>query len=297
MTLPDPSPFLDVFRKMPPATYLTAGAAALVAFGAGMAFVRGVLAQLLTMASLLIGAGAAWFVFTNRAEVFGPSGAGLPTDRLLLFSAGAGLVTFFICRLGIHFLAGLGLLRLVGGAAGWKGVLISVVPSGFLLWLSATSVRVVGNLYGMENAAAVAKHGKRLSSEAADFWAQITKQLDRSALGSIAEKVDPLDLRATSNLARLLILWPEGSVWSRLAQHPRTNKALHHELIQKLGHDPAVRKCIERRDFAGLLQLDQVERAAAHPDLEPVLSGLELEDAMDAIIYKKPEKKATVAKR
>jgi hypothetical protein len=293
VNLPDLSPILEALGKIPPATLVLAGAAALVAFGAGMAFSRGVMSQLLTMASVALGAGAAWYVFTNRTEVFGASGASLPTEKLLMFSAGAGLITFFVCRVAISLLAAVGLLRLVGGMAGWKGVLVSTVPSGFLLWVSAMTLRLVGNLYGMESAAEVAKRGQQVSIEARSFWSSISKQMDRSPLGGLAAQVDPLDLRATANLARLLILWPEGSVWKKLAQNPRTNKALHHERIQKLGGDPAVRKCIERKDFAGLIQLKQVEQAASHPDLEPVLSGLELEDAMDAIVYKKP----SVAKR
>lgn len=278
---------LDVLHKVPSSTWVTAGAAAFIAFAAGLAFSRGVMQQLLNMVSLALGVWAAWYVFTNRTEVFGPAAAGMNTDRLVLFSIGSGLLTYVLCKGAIHVLAALGILRFMGGIAGWKGVLVSALPSGFLLWVAAMGLRIVGNLYGMESAAAVAKHGSKLQSQAVSVWDKLSKQIDRSVVGSLAEKVDPLDMRATANLARLLILWPEGSVWQKLSQNPKTNKALQHERIQKLGKDPKVRACIDKKDFAGLIQLPQVGEAACHPDIAPVLSGLELEQAMDSIVYKK----------
>lgn len=279
---------LDILHKVPSSTWVTAGAAAFVAFAAGLAFSRGVVQQLLNMVSLALGVWAAWHVFTHRTEVFGASAASMNTDRLLLFSAGSGLLTYLLCKGAIHLLAVMGLLRFLGGLAGWKGVLVSALPSGFLLWVAAMGLRIVGNLYGMESAAAVATEGSKLRSQAASVWDRLSKQLDRSLVGSLAEKVDPLDTRATANLARLLILWPEGSVWQKLSQNPKTSKALRHERVQKLGADPKVRACIAKRDFAGLIQLPQVAEAAGHPDIGPVLSSLDLERAMDEVVYKKP---------
>lgn len=245
------------------------------------------------MVSLIIAIAVAWFVFTNRTDVFGSVGPQVQTERLMLFSAGAGLLAYILCQVGVKMLAAMGILRLVGGLAGWKGLIISAVPSTFLLWIASMGLRLIGDVYGMESAAAVAKQGSKVQAQVASVWDRLSKQMDRSTFGSIAAKVDPFDMRATANLARLLILWPDGTVWQKLAQNPKTNKALNHERIKNLGQDPKVRACIDRKDFAGLIQLPQVEAAAGHPDLNPVLSGLALEDAMDAIIYKRQ----VVAKR
>ena len=280
--------FMDLLQKIPPGTWVTAAAAGFIAFAAGLAFSRGVMAQLLRMGSLVAALFVAWLVFSNRSEVFGNAGPQLNTDRLLLISGAAGLLTFVLCQAAVHLLVGFGLLRLVGGLAGWKGVLVSAVPSSFLLWLATAGLRFLGDFQGMESAAAAARSGEKLQTQAVAFFEKLSKQMDRSTLGSLAAKMDPFDMRATSNLARLLILWPDGTVWDRLAKDPKTNKALHHERIQALGRDPKVRACIERKDFAGLIQLPQVGQAAGHPDLEPVLSGLALEDAMDAVVYKRP---------
>jgi len=268
-------------------TWVTASAAAMVAFLAGLAFSKGVVQQLLTMVSLATAVSVAWFVFRHRGDVFGGTGAGLGTDRLLMFSAGAGLLTFFVCKGAVHLLAAAGLLKLLGSISGWKGMVLSTIPSGFILWVGAMVLRLVGNLYGLETASSVAREGSRIQGEAVSMIHQISQSFDRSMVGSLAARADPFDMRATSNLARLLILWPDGTVWQSLAKDAKTRAVLSHTEIQKLGHDPEVRRCIERRDFAGLIQLRQVETTAALPEIRPILSGLALEEAMDKLLYKK----------
>ena len=281
------NPALDALGRVSAGTWVTAGGAAMVAFLAGLAFSKGVVRQLMTMASLALSVMVAWFVFTHRAEVFGSMGANMGTDRLLLFSAGAGLLTFFVSKGFTALLAAAGLLKLFGGMTGWKGMMISTIPSAFMLWVGAMVLRLVGNLYGLETASVVAREGSRISDQATSLWQEVSQSLDRSTLGSIAAQVDPFDMRATANLARLLILWPDGTVWAGLAKDAKTRAVLNHAEIQKLGHDPEVRRCIDRKDFAGLIQLKQVSKAAANEELRGVLSGLALEQAMDTIIYKK----------
>lgn len=78
-------------------------------------------------------------------------------------------------------------------------------------------------------------------------------------------------------------------MWQRLAeQSPATANALNHPLIAKLGYDPDVREAIKNKDFAGLMQLPQVEKVANHPDLQPILGGMQLEQAMDSVVYRQP---------
>ena len=281
------NPALDALGRVSAGTWVTAGGAAMVAFLAGLAFSKGVVRQLMTMASLALSVMVAWFVFTHRAEVFGSMGSNMGTDRLLLFSAGAGLLTFFVSKGFTALLAAAGVLKLFGGMTGWTGMMISTIPSAFMLWVGAMVLRLVGNLYGLETASVVAREGSRISDQATSLWHEVSQSLDRSTLGSIAAQVDPFDMRATANLARLLILWPDGTVWAGLAKDAKTRAVLNHAEIQKLGHDPEVRRCIDRKDFAGLIQLKQVSKAAANEELRPVLSGLALEQAMDTIIYKK----------
>ena len=95
-------------------------------------------------------------------------------------------------------------------------------------------------------------------------------------------------MRATANLARLLILWPDGRVWQQIAQRsPQNAQALNHPAIVDLGQDAKVRQAIERQDFAGLMMLPQVEKAAGNPEIHPFLKTLALEEAMDSIVYQR----------
>lgn len=270
--------------------WVTFGTVGFIFFAAGLAFSRGVVKQLMGMVTLAISVGAAWYVFRHRTEIFGTAGANMSTDRLLFLSAAAGLLTYFLCKVGVYMLSAFGLIKLLGGLNGWKGVLLSALPSSFLLWVSSMGLRLVGSLYGMENAAEVAKKGGDIESQVKSFWYSLSQRMDHSPLGSIAEKLDPYDIKSTANLARLLILWPEGDMWQRLAaQSPATANALNHPRIVELGNDLDVRNAIGKRDFAGLMQMKKVESAAHHPDLEPVLSGLALEQAMDSVVYARPQ--------
>jgi uncharacterized membrane protein required for colicin V production len=288
--LPNPSEVIETVQKVPSSLWVTGGTVAFIAFAAGLAFSRGVIRQLVGMCTLAVSVGAAWYVFRHRLEIFGPSGASMSTDRLLFLSAAAGLLTYFLCKVGVYMLSAFGLINLLGGLNGWKGVMLSALPSSFLLWVASMALRLLGSIDGMESAAEVAKKGVEIQSQAKSFWTGLSQRMDNSILGGIAQKFDPYDLRATANLSRLLILWPEGTMWQRLAdQSPKTAAALNHPRIVALGSDMNVRKLIERKDFAGLMQLKPVEEAARHPDLEPVLSGLDLDAAMDSIVYQRPQ--------
>ncbi|MFN7561317.1 MAG: hypothetical protein ACK5TH_06020 [Prosthecobacter sp.] len=290
MPLPNPSEVLETVQKVPSSLWVTAGGVGFIAFAAGLAFSRGVVRQLVGMCTLAISVGVGWYVFRHRMEIFGASASGMSTDRLLFLSAAAGLLTYFLCKAGVYLLTAFGFINLLGGLNGWKGVLLSALPSSFLMWVATMALRLLGSIDGMESAAEVAKKGVDIQSQAQSIWTSLSQRLDNSFIGAVAQKFDPYDLKATANLSRLLILWPEGTMWQRLAsQSPKTAAALNHPRIVELGGDPNVRKLIERQDFAGLMQLKQVEEAARHPDLEPVLGGLDLEAAMDSIVYQRPQ--------
>ena len=180
-------------------------------------------------------------------------------------------------------------MRMLGGLTGWKGLIVSIIPSGGLLWLGSMVLRVVGSLYGMENAAEIVKQGGSIESQAKSIFYTLSQKIDNSFIGGLAKKLDPYDIKPTANLARLLILWPEGSMWQRLAeQSPATATALNHPLIVELGYDPAVREAIKNKDFAGLMQMRKIENVASHPDLQPILGGMQLEMAMDSVVYQQP---------
>lgn len=287
--MPHPSEVLQYAQTVPSSMWATIAIVGFIAFTAGLAFARGVVKQIVGVASLAVSVWAAWYVFMHRVQIFGATGMTMTTNRLMALSAAAGLLMFFLCKVGTYFLAALGVMRMLGSLTGWKGLIVSIIPSGGLLWLGSMVLRVVGSLYGMENAAEIVKKGGSIESQAKSVFYTLSQKIDNSFIGGLAKRLDPYDIKPTANLARLLILWPEGSMWQRLAaQSPKVANALNHPLIAQLGYDPDVRKAIERKDFAGLMQMPKIEKVANHPDLQPILGGMQLEMAMDSVVYQQP---------
>ena len=111
--------------------------------------------------------------------------------------------------------------------------------------------------------------------------------MDKSVLGSIAAKVDPFGMRSTANLAKLLMVWPDGKLWVKMMENAKVKEIFAHQKLQELGNDSAVRTAIEKKDFAGLIQLPQVTKVATHQDIEPMLTDASVEETMDRVVYGK----------
>jgi hypothetical protein len=287
LSLPDFSGLIESVKRTLSGGSMTTGGLVLVAFLAGLAFARGIVKQMLLMVSLGVSVLAGLYIFQHRAEVFGAYGSTMSTNTLLIMSGAAAMLTFFLVRALVNIIAGFGLLAFLANITGWQAGLLSLLPSGIMVWLSAMVLRLVGSVYGLENAS-IQQSGKGEKSDFGAWVEQLAQKIDRTSVGRLVEKLDPYDLRATANLARLLILWPDGRVWQQIAaKGPETAKALNHPEIAALGRDEKVRQAIQRQDFAGLMQLPQVVKAASNPELEPFLKGLALEQAMDNIVYQR----------
>ncbi|WP_395739028.1 hypothetical protein [Prosthecobacter sp.] len=287
--MPHPSELLQHAQKVPHTMWASIAIVGFFAFAAGLAFAKGVVQQIINVATLALCAAAAWYVYMHRTVIFGAAGMQITTNRMVIASLIAAGMMFAVCKVGKSFLAAFGLFRLLGGLTGWKGLIVSFLPSGALMWMGSVALRIVGSLYGMENAAEIVKKGGEIESQAKSIFYSLSQKIDNSAFGGVAKWMDPYDIKPTANLARLLILWPEGSMWQRLAaQSPATANALNNKMVYELGYDPDVRKAIASRDFAGLMQLPKVEKVANHPDLRPIFASMELEQAMDSVVYRQP---------
>jgi uncharacterized membrane protein required for colicin V production len=287
ISLPEMDGAIESVKRAFSGNSMTAGGMVLVAFLAGLAFAKGIVQQVLTMLSLAASVMAGIYIFRHRADVFGAYGSNMSTDTLLVMSGAAALLTFFLVRAVINLVAGFGLLAFLSSFTGWKAGLLSLLPSGVMVWLSAMVLRLVGSVYGLENAS-IQQTGKGQPSDFGAWVQQLAQKVDRTSVGRFAEKLDPYDFRATANLSRLLILWPDGRVWNQLAaKGGQAAQSLNHPEIVKLGDDPKVRQAIDRQDFAGLMQLPQVLKVASIPELQDFLKGLALEQAMDDIVYKR----------
>lgn len=287
LNLPDLGGTMESAQRVLAGQGLSVWGMIIVAFLAGLAVARGIVGQILTMISLSISVLAAMYVFRHRTELFGTYAPNMSTDTLLMLSVGAGFLTFFLVKGVVKFVAGFGLLSFLATMTGWKAGILSLLPSSVLVWLSTMVLRLVGSVYGLENAS-IEQLGSGGKSDLGAWIEQMAQKIDRTSIGKITQQLDPYDVRATSNLSRLLILWPDGRVWQQLAARgPDTANVLNHPEIIALGADEKVRQAIGLQDFAGLMELPQVKRAAANSQLEPFLKGLALEESMDSIVYQR----------
>ena len=286
LNLPDLGGAVESVKNAVSSQGMNAWGLAIVTFFAGIAVARGIVSQILGMINIGVSVMAGLFVFQHRTEVFGAYASNMTTNTLLGMSFAAAVLAYFLVRGIVNFVAGFGLVSLLASFTGWKAGLLSLLPSGVLVWLGAMVMRFLGSVYSLENAS-VEQQGKGVKSEFGQWIAEMAQKIDRTSVGRLAEKLDPYDMRARANLARLLILWPDGRVWQQLASRGQdTANALNHPEIAALGQDAKVRQAIERQDFVGLMQLPQVIRAAANPQLEPFLKTLALEESMDTVVYK-----------
>lgn len=274
-----------MLQTVPTNLWVTGGVSALIAYLAALAFANGALKQLLGMVCMACGVSAAWYVFSHRADVFGAAGANMANDRLMVFSAGAGLLAYGVARVLLSLLSMIGLVKLLGSFAGWKGALLSTIPSAFLLWSASMALRVVGNAYGVENVSSPAQAGQKEESFLGEAINRARSAMDRSLLGSVAAKVDPFGMRATANLAKLLMIWPDQRLWTQMVQNAKIKQIFSHPKMLEVGQDQAVRTAIEKKDFAGLIQLPQVGKLATHQDMEPLLTDASVEETMDKVVY------------
>ncbi len=279
-----PAEFMEALQRVPAPAWITGCAVAFVLLLALLAFLHGVVKQLMNMVCLAAGGAAAWYCFHHQQDLFGASAATMSTDRVVLLAGVAGLLVYGVSRFIMRLLPWLGIVQLAW-ITGWRAGLLSLIPSGFTLWASTMATQLVGNRYGMEGMATLAQQGEQLQSHFGSWITEAQRLLDQSSVGSLLMRVDPLAVRATANLTRLLIVSPHPQVFPALAAHPRIGKIFHHPKVTALSRDPAVNQAIESKNFAGLLQLPQVQQAAADAELRELLSDNSLEDAMDEILY------------
>ena len=140
--MPHPSEVLQYAQKVPHSMWATIAIVGFIAFAAGLAFAKGVVQQIINVMTLAACAWAAWYVFMHRVQIFGAAGMHLTTNRLIVMSGVAAVLMFGLCKVGKYFLAAFGLMRMLGGLTGWKGLIVSIIPSGGLLWLGLRQLQL-----------------------------------------------------------------------------------------------------------------------------------------------------------
>ncbi len=234
-----------------------------------LAISRGVLRLIRGVAALAIGLVVGTVVFL-QAPTYLAGVVDNPSGKLL---AGLSVIGGALGHLGSRFTLG----KLLGGldaaaAAGQtlskgKAALISLLPSGFLMWAGGIFIRLTGSLSGMEH----------LDEGKAGDWpwlAQARQVLSQGTLGRIFNATDPVTSPETLRLCEILVSYRVDERFQKVRKDPDFQGIVTHPLFQRLLKDREVRHAVAHSNYARLLTLPEIRAAVADPTLARELRAL-----------------------
>ncbi len=254
------------------------------------AFIFGVGRLLFGMAFLGIGVIAGWQVFLHGKEWLTPILGEAPSAKTVLYSAWvAGGFTYG--ALGLFSRNLIARLTGSGKAVGPKkmsGALLSLLPSGFLLWAVASGLRLTGSVDDLAatDATTISKDGTTATPPG--FFSRARAAIETSKLGNIFRATDPLATPEATRLTQYLLLMKDPDAWSQLRKHPQLAKILSHPDVQRLSRNNDVRKHIAHGGYQQLLTLPDLEATATDPDIAPLLRSADPEKILPQVLYETP---------
>jgi hypothetical protein len=245
--------------------------AAIFAVGmAALAMARGVLRLIRGMLKLAIGFAVGTYVFLKAPEwlagaVPNPSGALL---------GGLGFIGGALGHLG----SGAVLEKLLGGldtaqgagekmSAG-KSVLLSLLPSGMLMWIGGVLLRLTGSLSGM------AQMDQGPEAVARPWLAQARSALSQGTVGKVFNFLDPVTSPEVVRLCEILVTYRDPARWKSVKSDPALSTLLNHPKFRRLLDDREVKHAVAHSNYARLFTLPEVRAAAEDPELAQALRAL-----------------------
>ncbi|MFN0125256.1 MAG: hypothetical protein ACKV19_01050 [Verrucomicrobiales bacterium] len=245
-------------------------AAAFVAGMAVLAVVRGVLRLILGMVKLAIGFAVGTYVFLKAPDWLAST---LPNTSAAVLG-GLSVVAGALGHLGSGAVLG----KLVGGgdvaaAAGQgmgkgKAALISLLPSGALLWMGAIVLRLAGSLNGM----AYLDLGPEATLR--PWLAEARHYLSQGAVGKFLNAVDPVTSPEVVRLCEILVTYRDPARWKSVKADPALRTVLNHPAFRRLLDDREVKHAVAHSNHARLFTLPEVRAAAQDPELARALRAM-----------------------
>ena len=234
------------------------------------AVVRGIFRLLRGMVALAIGFVAGTIVFLKapgwlHGTVENPSGWLLGGLSMV-----AGAVGHLGSRAALGSLFGaLDTAQAAGeGVSKGKAVLLSLLPSGFLMWAGGIVLRLTGAVSGIAHA-----DGSHASGDQ-PWLAQARQALSSGVVGRLLNATDPVTSPAQVRLAEILIAMRDSARWPEVRRDPALKAVLTHPKVQRLMNDREVKKAVSFANYTGLLTLPELKEAAEDPTLKAALLAL-----------------------
>jgi hypothetical protein len=234
-----------------------------------LAVVRGVLRLFRLMIALAIGFTVGTIVFFHAPawlQGVAPDLSGQWTAALSLLGGALG-----------HFGSWFSLNHLLGAvdtakAAGehipkGRAALLSLLPSGLMIWIGGVVIRLAGSLSGMA-------HVDDARSSNWKWLARARETLSQGAVGHFFNLTDPLTSTEQVRLCEILVAYRESDRWRTVRHDAHLQVVLSHPKFKRLLEDREVRRAVAFSNYPRLLTLREVRQAADDPALAKALRSM-----------------------
>jgi len=262
-------------------------AVVIAAFFAVRAFVKGIARLVFGMLCLAAGAFVGYQVFLNGREWLAPFAGENPGAKTVLYSAwGAGSFTYgalgLTVRKVLNKIAGKGKMM---GPAKVRGALLSLVPSGFFVWVVTMALRASGTVAGLEATSETVDAPDGGALETPSFFERARAMLGKGAVGEILDGLDPVSLKESGALSQLLLLAKDSETMQQAGTNPQLVSLFKDPRVEKLLENSKVREKIAQSDYVALLNMSEVNEVATEPEIRSKLARTPVEEVLGSVLY------------
>jgi len=265
-------------------------AVSVVVIVAFLAFFWGVIRQLAGMVVLAIGCFVGWIVFTQGQSFYWMQEfSGRYLFGIAVLCGGA---TFLLLRVLTHWFFSIGgvfsfFSSIFGKSAGKGliGALISIIPSSFLVLVSASVLRLGGTIDGLDHTANAIFAREGAPSAQQSILRTASRWIDKSRLSELVDRVDPIGIDEVEKLGRILLLTQDARAWSQFSADPAASYLLGHPKVLQLARSAKSRHLLESKNKVAFFQDDELRALASDPEIRTILADVEIDPLLLSALY------------
>lgn len=261
-------------------------AASFVIFLAFRAWTHGALKMFWAVVGMSLGAAAGVLCFQHANSLL--PGEELSTNLVAMLSVFVALVAYLIFRQ----LAKSVLQKLFnadgplsGWAEGFRGALLSLIPSLFTVIVVTTCLRMGGTLLELRSAEKICHPDASWLADTYPGWPMTTEWRDAAEslpyVLPVMDPFDPISRLPERTLVLLLVASKKEELFSSLKSHPSVGPLVNGALFQGLLEDEAIGKMLDERKHVTLLRNQQVVDAASNRVLADFTRELQVRQIID----------------
>ena len=267
-----------------------------------IAFFTGVMRQLAGMLALAIGCIVGWYLFNYGGDL--PWVSELDGRYLFAMSTGCGAVTFLALRVLVQWVFSFAVIAAFFGkffgkseGRGILGSIISLVPSSFLVMVSAVVLKLGGNIDSIEKTqeAVMAHEGTEATQES--WISKAATWVKESNFSSLIASVEPADIDLVEKLGRILLLTQDSEAYQLMEKDPAMKKLLFHDDVLHYARGAQDREILQFDRASDLLKDEELRKLAANEEVAVLLTDVDLDKLEHSLLYQAPSKGEPVVRK